>query len=308
MAELVKKQIGILVIGGGAAGMASASAAARCGANVLLCDERPYLGGILPQCIHSGFGAGRYGREMTGPEYCALEEAAFRASGAEILPETSVLSIAPDKSAVVSGPQGLMEIGFEECVLAAGCRERPLWSLPVEGTRPSGIYTAGEAQEMINLGHMDIGSRVFILGSGDIGMIMARRFTLLGKTVLGIAEIKDHLGGLKRNQLDCIEAYGIPVHLSSTITAVHGYPQLESVTMHDTENGTTQIIECDTLITSLGLIPDQSLAEPLMTEEGLPGWLHLCGNADTVHEIADGVSAEAERLGTELGKRKGEKS
>ena len=288
--------------------MAAASAAANCGADVLLCDERPYLGGILPQCIHSGFGAGRYGREMTGPEYCALEEKAFRASGAEFLPDTSVLSIDPDRSAVVSGPKGIMRIGFEECVLATGCRERPLWSLPVEGTRPSGIYTAGEAQEMINLGHMDIGDRVFILGSGDIGVIMARRFTLLGKTVLGIAEIKDHLGGLRRNQIDCIEAYDIPVHLASTVTAVHGYPHLEAVTLLDTDSGSTRIIECDTLITSLGLIPDQSLAEPLMSEGGLPGWLHLCGNADMVHEIADSVSAEAERLGNELCEKKGKKS
>lgn len=280
--------------------MAAASAAAGSGARVLLCDERPYLGGILPQCIHSGFGMGKYGREMTGPEYCALEVEAFRASGAEFLPETSVLSIDPDRSAVVSGPEGIMRIGFEECVLAAGCRERPLWSLPVEGTRPSGIYTAGEAQEMINLGHMDIGSRVFILGSGDIGMIMARRFTLLGKTVLGIAEIKDHLGGLRRNQLDCIESYGIPVYLASTVTAVHGYPHLEAVTMIDTDSGETRIIECDTLITSLGLIPDQSLAEPLMTDGRLPEWLHLCGNADTVHEIADSVSSEGWRLGREL--------
>ena len=294
----------ILVIGGGAAGMAAASAAAVGGLDVLLCDERDRPGGILPQCIHSGFGSGRFGAEMTGPEYCERESEAFLASGAAYLPETRVLSLNSDRTAVISGPQGLQKVSFRECILAAGCREKPLWSLPVAGTRPEGIFTAGEAQEMTNLGHMDIGDDVFILGSGDIGMIMARRFALLGKNVIGIAECRDRLGGLRRNQQECIEAYGIPVYLRSTVTEVHGYPRIGSVTLHHLDSGADEVIACSTLITSLGLVPEQSLAEPLMTGGRLPGWLHMCGNAEKVHEIADSVSAEGERLGKELAEKK----
>lgn len=303
MADIRTGSAQLLVVGGGAAGMAAASAAALHGLDVVLCDERSSPGGILPQCIHNGFGLGRYGRDMTGPEYCSVEKEVFLSSGAEYLPDTYVMSIRPDRTAVVSGPQGVREISFEECVLACGCRERPLWSLPVGGTRPAGIYTAGEAQEAVNLDHHDIGSRIFILGSGDIGMIMARRFALLGKTVVGIAEIRDHLGGMKRNQQECIEAFDIPVCLNSTVTEVHGYPDLTSVTLRHLDTGLDEIIECDTLITSLGLIPEQSLAEPLMTDSGLPEWLHLCGNAEAVHEIVDSVSTEGERLGTSIAER-----
>lgn len=290
----------ILIIGAGAAGMAASGAAASLGADVIVCDERTECGGILMQCIHSGFGLGRYGLEMTGPEYRDREAEIFRKSGAHYLPSTRVLKLLPDRTAVVSGPGGLRRIAFRECILAAGCRERPLASLQVGGTRPSGIYTAGEAQEMINIGHMDIGSKIFILGSGDIGLIMARRFTLLGKTVAGIAEIRDELGGMKRNRDNCVRAYDIPVYLESTVTEVHGYPDLTSVTLHHFDTDTDEIIECDTLITSLGLIPDRELAEPLRTEKGFPEWIHFCGNADHVHEIADSVSQEAEKLGRQV--------
>ena len=290
----------LLVIGGGAAGMAAAASAASQGIDVILCDERHRPGGILNQCIHAGFGSGRYGADMTGPEYCAAEERAFLSSGAAYFPDTCVIAVHPDRTASVSGPGGMMEIRFSECILAAGCRERPLWSLPVSGTRPDGIYTAGEAQEAVNIYKQDIGSRILILGSGDIGMIMARRFTLLGKHVIGIAEIRDRLGGMKRNQEQCVEAYSIPVFLCSTVTEVHGFPRLTSVTLHHSDTGRDEIIECNTLITSLGLIPDRTLVRNLLTQSGYPDWLHLCGNASEVHEIADSVSAEGDKLGREI--------
>ena len=303
MSLIKKKDTDIMVVGCGAAGMSAAAAAAASGAGVIVVDDRERPGGILSQCVHSGFGLGRYGKEMTGPEYSAQEYACFENSGAGYMAQSRVLSIDPGRTALVSGPEGMYEISFIECVIAAGCTERPLWSLPVSGTRPEGVYTAGEAQEMIELGGYDIGSRVFILGSGDIGQIMARRFVQLGKTVIGMAEQNDHLGGLKRNQEECIDAYGIPVILNSTVTEVHGFPQLTGVTLHHLDSGKDEFIGCDTLISALGLEPDKSLAEGLNSNGAYPAWLHFCGNADHVHEIADGASAQGEKLGRSLAQR-----
>ena len=287
----------ILVVGGGAAGMAAAAAASSCGARVILADDRCVPGGVLPQCVHSGFGLGRYGREMTGPEYSEEEYFRFSNSPAKYCSGCRVLSISPDKTALCSAADGLIRIEFIECILATGCSETALWSLPVSGTRPEGVYTAGEAQEMTELGGYDVGDRIFILGSGDIGQIMARRFCQLGKTVVCMAEISDHLGGMKRNQEECIKAYDIPVMLNSTVTEVHGYPRLTGVTVHHSDSGEDEFMKCDTLITALGLDPDKSLAENLITDTGYPDWLHFCGNADHVHEIADGASAQGEKLG-----------
>lgn len=293
----------ILIVGSGAAGMAAAAAASSFGAAVTVADDRQVPGGVLNQCVHSGFGLGRYGKEMTGLEYSEAEFRRFADSPAGYMPGCRVLSLGPGRTALVSDHEGLCRIRFEECILATGCTERPLWSLPVTGTRPYGIYTAGEAQEMIELSGYDIGSRVFILGSGDIGQIMARRFVLLGKTVICMAEISDKLGGMKRNQEECIEAYDIPVILNSTVTEVHGSPHLTGVTLHHLDTGIDELIECDTLITALGLEPDRSLAEELELENGYPEWLHFCGNADFVHEIADSASAQGDRLGTEAAER-----
>ena len=293
----------ILVIGCGAAGMAAAAAAASCGAKVILADDRARPGGILPQCVHSGFGLGRYGNEMTGPEYSEKEFRRFEKTSAVYLPGTRVLEIRPDRTALAAGYGEITVVSFSECVIAAGCTEKTLWSLPVPGTRPEGIYTAGEAQELIELGGRDVGKRIFILGSGDIGQIMARRFCQLGKTVAGMAESGDHLGGMKRNQEECIKAFDIPVMLHSTVTRIHGYPCLEGVTVHHSDTGKDEYVECDTLITALGLLPDRSLAEDLVKEGGYPEWLHFCGNADYVHEIADGASAQGEKLGLELAQK-----
>ena len=301
MTAIKELSVDILVIGSGAAGLAAAAAAARLGQNVLVADERQTPGGILPQCIHKGFGAGRYGMDMTGPEYLEQEFRKFADSGSGYLPETRIISIAPDRTALAVNTSGLTNITFRDCILATGCSERSVWSLPVSGTRPAGVYTAGEAQEMINLGHYDIGRRIFILGSGDIGQIMARRFVLLGKTVTGMAEIRDTLGGMKRNQEECIQAYDIPVILNSTVTEIHGFPDITGVTLHHLDTGTDSFIECDTLITALGLIPDKTLAEPLLGENGYPEWIHFCGNSDYVHEIADSASAQGDKLGQLLG-------
>ncbi len=292
----------ILVIGGGAAGMAAAAGAAAEGSNVLLVDERPYLGGILPQCIHNGFGRGFYKEDLTGPEYSRKEAERFFASGASWLSRARVTKIRPDRIAEIISPEGLFHCLFEQCVLATGCREKNLYSLEISGSRPTGIYTAGEAQEMLNLGHYDIGNHIVILGTGDIGQIVARRLVITGRTVIAMVEKNDHIGGMKRNRDECIAAYHIPVILRATVTKVHGYPRLEAVTLQHLDTGTREIIRCDTLVTALGLIPETSAADSLKTEAGFPGWLHPCGNAAHVHEIVDSVTLEGLRLGHTLGK------
>ena len=302
MSLIRELQTDILVIGGGAAGMAAAAGAAEAGRAVLLADERPRLGGILLQCIHRGFGRGYYGQDLTGPEYCEREERRFLRSGASYLSRAYVSGIEADRTALISTPEGLYRCSFDQCVLAAGCREKNLYSLMVSGTRPTGIYTAGEAQEMLNLGHYELGNRIVILGTGDIGQIMARRLVLTGRTVAVMAEKNDHIGGMKRNHKECIEAYQIPVCLRSTVTKVHGYPALTAVTLRHLDNGAEEIISCDTLITALGLIPETSAADSLRGADGFPAWLHMCGNADFVHEIVDSVTAEALRLGRALGR------
>lgn len=305
MTAIRQQTTDIFIVGGGAAGMAAASSAAACGLRVLLADDRPLPGGVLTQCIHHGFGLGRYGRDMTGPEYRDAEAERFLRSGAEYLPRTRVTALFPDKTALLAGRDDLLRVSFNACVLAAGCREKPLGSLSVAGPRPEGIYTAGEAQELVNLGHYDIGDRIFVLGSGDIGQIMAKRFCLLGKTVAGMAECRDEPGGLKRNRENCIEAFHIPLFLRSTVTAVHGFPRLEAVTLHHLDTGADELIPCDTLITALGLIPDRSLADSIKTPAGYPDWLYFCGNAESVHSIVDSASAQGEALGRMLAEKHG---
>lgn len=308
MSSLKKYETEILVIGCGAAGMACASAAAEAGSSVFVADDREAPGGVLPQCVHKGFGLGRYGRDLTGPEYGEEEFRRFEASGAIYMPESRVLSLSAScdgGTALLSQRGSVCEISFKECVLATGCLERSVWSLGLAGTRPLGVYTAGEAQEMIELGGYDIEDRIFILGSGDIGQIMARRFRQLGKTVIGMAEISDRLGGMKRNQDECIKAYDIPIMLQTTITEIHGYPRLTGVTVHHFDTNKDEYLECETLISALGLVPDKALADGLMFTDAsgnkaYPERLHFCGNADYVHDIADSASAQGERLGRML--------
>lgn len=311
MPSIKKYESDIFVIGCGAAGMACASAAAEAGASVIAADDRKLPGGVLPQCVHKGFGVGRFGRDMTGAEYGEEEYKRFEKSGAVYMPESRVISLSSAGNvgiALLSRHGSICEISFRECVIATGCLERPVWSLGVAGTRPLGVYTAGEAQEMVELGGYDIGDRIFILGSGDIGQIMARRFGQLGKTVIGMTEIRDRLGGMKRNQDECIKAYDIPVMLKTTITEIHGYPRLTGVTVHHFDTNIDEFIECETLISALGLVPDKSLADGLIITDAsgnkvYPEWLHFCGNADYVHDIADSASLQGEKLGLTLARK-----
>lgn len=280
--------------------MAAALAADRAGARVLLAEQEDALGGILNQCIHQGFGLGYFGEDLTGPAYAARFRKRLAGSGVQVSTGTAVLRLEQKKTALLSGPGGLERVGFDRCILAAGCRERPLGALPVSGTRPAGIFTAGQAQRLVNLGHYSIGNEIVILGSGDIGQIMARRFTLCGKRVVALVEQRDALGGMLRNRRTCVEACHIPVLLRATVDEVLGEGRITGVMVRHLDTGAREHIPCDTLVTALGLVPERSLAELLEREEGLPDWLHLCGNCDYVHEIVDNVTAQAEALGAGL--------
>ena len=288
----------VLVVGCGAAGMAAALAAKEAGAEKLLIAERESApGGILRQCIHKGFGLGYCHEDLTGPEYAARFIERLAGSGIELRLDTTVLELRHDRRALLSSEVRIEEIAFRRCVLATGCRERAIGSLPIAGTRPAGVFSAGTAQRMVNLMGLDIGKRVIILGSGDIGMIMARRFTLLGKEVVAMVEKEAAPGGLARNIRSCIEAYSIPVLTRSTLVRIHGEGRLSGVTVRNLDSGEERFIDCDTLIVSVGLIPEREL---LSGFDALPDWLRLCGNCDYVHEIVDTVSTQAEKLGRNL--------
>lgn len=288
----------LLVIGGGAAGMAAALAAREAGAEKILIAERETLpGGILRQCIHNGFGLGYFHEDLTGPEYAARFISLLRESDIEFRGDTTVLELRHDRTAVLSSAGKVEEVSFDRCVLATGCRERAIGSLPVSGTRPAGVFSAGTAQKMVNLMGLDIGRSIVILGSGDIGMIMARRFTLLGKEVVAMVEKESAPGGLVRNVKNCIEAYNIPVLTHSTVTKIHGRARVDGVTVKDLESGEERLLPCDTLIVSVGLIPEREL---LCSFEKLPDWLALCGNCEKVYEIVDSVSTQSEAAARRL--------
>ncbi len=287
----------LLVVGCGAAGMATALAAREAGAEKLLIVERETEpGGILRQCIHNGFGLGYFHEDLTGPEYAARFIERLSRSGIELRLDTTVLELRRSRTALLSSAGKMAEIHFRRCVLATGCRERAIGSLPVAGTRPAGVFSAGTAQRMVNLMGLDIGRRIVILGSGDIGMIMARRFSLLGKEVVAMVEKEAAPGGLARNIKNCLEAYSIPVLTRSTVVRIHGEGRVSGVTVRNLETE-EHFIDCDTLIVSVGLIPEREL---LLGLEPLPDWLRVCGNCDYVHEIVDTVSAQAEKVGREI--------
>lgn len=290
----------LLIIGAGAAGISAACAAWDAGCrDVVLTDRLPYTGGILPQCLHEGFGLAAYGSELTGPAYAERLAKALAQTGVRFLPEREVLAVTKEKTAVLSGNGGVEEIRFERLILATGCRERSIGSLPVAGTRPAGIFTAGQAQEMINLHHWQLGSRVVILGSGDLGMILARRFTLEGKQVLAVLEQEAHFGGLARNYHRCIEAYHIPIRYRRTIREIHGMPRITGVTVEDLESGERELLSCDTLITAVGLVPEREL---IRSVEEAP-WLSLAGNCSKVHDLADSAAAEGAKIGGQVGRQ-----
>lgn len=295
-----------VIIGGGAAGMTAAIHAWKKNHTyrILLIDRGEALGGVLCQCIHHGFGLNYFSQDLTGVEYARKLEAELKKSSVQILLSTEVLEITPAQTITYSNKDGIRSVSFRHLILATGCTERALGSLTVSGTRPSGIYTAGEAQRMINLHNEDMGDNSVIIGSGDIAMILARRLSLRGKKVLCMTEIESKSPALPRNRANCQEAYGIPLLLNTKLVEIHGYPHLTGVTLQDIPTNTTQFVECSTLLIAAGLIPDRTLIQhffPPIWEKNpdsaaLPEWLHLCGNCHRVHPIVDGVSLQAERM------------
>ena len=290
----------LLIIGAGAAGISAASAAWDAGCrDVMLADRLPYPGGVLTQCLHEGFGLASFGKELTGPNYARRLAERLAQTGVRFLPGREVLAVTKEKTAVLSGSGGVEEIRFERLILATGSRERTAGSLPVAGTRPAGVFTAGQAQEMINLHRWQLGRRVVILGSGDLGMILARRFTLEGKQVLAVLEQNAHVGGLARNYHRCIEAYHIPIFYRRTIRDIHGMPRITGVTVEDLESGERELLPCDTLVTAVGLIPERELVRGLEKE----AWLSLAGNCSRVHDLADSAAAEGAAVGRDVGRQ-----
>ena len=286
----------LLVIGAGAAGISAAVSAWQNGCHsIILVDRASHPGGVLPQCLHEGFGLAKYGKEMTGPDYAAKLAESLSATGVIFLPETEVFSLSLEKVAVISRRGLLDKISFEKVLLATGCREKTIGALSIAGTRPAGIFTAGQAQERINLRHQSLGEEILILGSGDLGMIMARRFTLEGKHVITVLEQNRCFGGLVRNYHRCIEPYGISIRYCTTITEIHGTGRITGVTVENLDTGETEQIPCDTLITAVGLIPERELIRTL----GNHDWLCLAGNCRRIHDLVDSAVAEAEQIARE---------
>ena len=309
----------IVIIGGGPAGLAAAEAAVQAGArDVLILERDTRLGGILNQCIHNGFGLHTFKEELTGPEYAARFEARVRALSIEYKLGTMVLSVSPDKTVTaVSREDGLVKSEAKAVILALGCRERPRGALNIPGFRPAGVFSAGTAQRLVNMEGYMPGREVVILGSGDIGLIMARRMTLEGAKVRVVAELQPYSGGLKRNIVQCLDDYGIPLKLSHTVTEIHGKERVTGVTISAVDEnlkpipGTEEFYSCDTLLLSVGLIPENELSAgagvqlsrvtngPVVNESletNVPG-IFACGNVLHVHDLVDYVSEEAASAG-----------
>ncbi len=308
----------IVIIGGGPAGMAAAVAAYDQGVkDVVILDREKDIGGILRQCIHNGFGLHKLGKELTGPEYAEVYRQKVRERGIKVVTDTMVTRLTSDKKIVAQNRSGVMSIDAKAVILAMGCRERSRGALNIAGTRPAGIYSAGTAQKLMNCEGYRIGSRVVILGSGDIGLIMARRMSLEGAKVEAVCELMPYSGGLTRNIVQCLEDFHIPLFLNTTVTRIHGTRRLEGVTVAEVDRHrhikpeTERIIPCDTLLLSVGLIPENELTSeagiPMDTvtsgavvdetrQTAVPG-IFACGNVLQVHDLVDYVSDEAELAG-----------
>ena len=266
------KHVDVAIIGGGPAGLAAAVSAKEQGADKVLVLERDtVLGGILNQCIHAGFGLHTFGKELTGPEYALQYIEMLQKTDVEVWLDTMVLSIGQDRSiTMVSSEQGFCKVQAKAIVLAMGCRERPRGALAIPGTRPAGVYAAGTAQRMVNLEGLLPGKDVVILGSGDIGLIMARRMTFEGAKVHAVCELMSYSGGLQRNIVQCLEDLDIPLLLSHTAVKIHGDQRVEAVTIAEVDDktkkpipGTERTIPCDTLLLSVGLLPENELSQAL---------------------------------------------
>lgn len=311
--------VDVLVIGAGPAGMAAAIAAREAGVeNLLVLEREQNMGGILRQCIHNGFGLHRFKEELTGPEYAQRDIDRVRELGIEVRCGTTVLNVDENRLVTaISKEKGVQLFEAGAIVLAMGCRERPRGALATPGTRCAGVYSAGTAQKFVNLEGYMPGRRVVILGSGDIGLIMARRMTLQGAKVLACVEIMPYSSGLNRNIVQCLHDYDIPLLLSHTVTDIEGRERLSGVTVAKVDEkrqpipGTEQHFDCDTLLLSVGLIPENELSQqagvemsPLTQgavvddtfETSVPG-VFACGNVLHVHDLVDFVSAESFKAG-----------
>lgn len=324
----------VVVIGGGPAGMAAALSAHKAGASVAIVEREQHLGGILRQCIHPGFGLSHFKQELTGPEYAQRFIDQERETNIALYLGSMVLGIDSDEGASASGVDeaardaavhtvtlmsraGMLQLTGRAVVLAMGCRERTRSEIKIPGSRPAGVFTAGLAQRYINIENLKPGSRAVILGSGDIGLIMARRCTLEGISVEGVYELMPYANGLRRNVKNCLDDFGIPLHLSTTVTRVIGHDRVEAVEVSRVDErlapipGTERVVPCDTLLLSVGLIPENELSVAAGVEldprtrgavvdqslqTGVPG-IFACGNVLHVHDLADNVTTESERAG-----------
>lgn len=311
----------IIIIGGGPAGLAAAIEANNAGIapdDILILERDRELGGILNQCIHAGFGLHMFGEELTGPEYAGRFIDIVKERDIGYLCDAMVLSVTADREVTfVSPTEGFCRVKAGAIVLAMGCRERTRGALNIAGTRPAGIYSAGTAQRYVNIDGYLPGKRVVILGSGDIGLIMARRMTLEGAKVLRVCELMPYSGGLPRNIAQCLDDFDIPLYLSHTVTGIHGKERLEGVTVAKVGDdrrpipGTEEYIECDTLLLSVGLLPENELSREAgivldritggaqvdeTMQTSIPG-IFACGNVLHVHDLVDFVTKEAYRAG-----------
>lgn len=309
----------VIVIGAGPAGLAAAEAAHKGGAGrILLLERDNTLGGILNQCIHNGFGLHYFKEELTGPEYAGRFIELVRKTNIEVKTDTMVLAVTPEKRVhAVNEKDGYIVLEAASIVLCMGCRERTRGAISIPGARPAGVFTAGAAQRYLNIEGYMVGRRVVILGSGDIGLIMARRMTLEGARVHAVAEVMPYSGGLKRNIVQCLEDFDIPLYLSTTVVDIHGRERLEAVTLAQVDGsrrpipGTERRIPCDTLLLSVGLLPENELSReagvqmdsvtggPVVSDDlstSLPG-VFACGNVLHVHDLVDFVSQEAAKAG-----------